>query len=541
MQNDAPSDLAASAISAGNSATGIDNLTKGVPVNDGPMTFPKKPDVLRLNGYSYFDQLYFGKHYDAFSMKAQTGFSDQYSRLRYVAANFAGLMSRVMADFMFGDTLTIDMDNNQDFIDELMDENQFKVQLYESALANSRRGDSVFKLRVDQRNVSDPDSPATIIIEETTPAIYFPTFSDKNARNTPAQDVLAWQFMVGTICYIHMEIHTPGYIQHEIYRYDPKQFKLLGSEDVTQFGFVPIEDTKVDRSLIFHIPNVRDGSGFFGTSDYFDLTPLFFALNNRISKIDNILDKHSDPILAVPPGVIDEEGKIKKESLGMFEVDNEQAGFNKPEYIVWNANLEYAFKEVDSLTAMLFMFSEISPESVGVEGTGSGARVESGRALKFKLLRTLAKRNRKRLYYEQAIKDMLTTAQDLAIAWNIAVGGERITKSETPKVDWGDGLIVDETEQIANAVSRVDAGLESRADAIAGLDDITPAEGAEKVKEIDAENTQDLPFAGETPPAAAGAPGAVPPNKDANPIYNNAPPPANKAGSTSAATASPSK
>lgn len=524
MQNDAPSDLTRSAISAGNNATNINNLTRGVPVNDGPLTFPKKADVLRANGYDYFDQLYFGKHYDAFSMKAMEGFSDQYSRLRYVAANFAGLMSRVMADFVFGDTLTVDMENNQEFIDALMDENQLKVQLYESALANSRRGDSVFKLRVGPRNISDPDELPTIIIEETTPAIYYPVFSDQNARFTPSGDVLAWQFVQNGITYLHKETHTPGYITHEIFRYDPKQFKILGQENAADFGFQDIEETKVDRSLIFHIPNVRDGSGFFGTSDYFDLTPLFFALNNRITKVDNILDKHSDPILAVPPGVIDEQGKIKKEALGMFEVDSENPGFNKPEYIVWNANLDSAFKEIDQLIQFLFMFSEISAESAGVDKGTSGSKVESGRALKFKLLRTLAKRNRKRLYYDQAIKDMLETAQDLAIAWGISIEDNKITETERPKIDWGDGLIVDETEEVSIAVDKVEAGLSSRADAIARLDGITPLEAQDKVTEIDKENTSDLPTPTAGGAAGAGA-GGVPGAPD-KPIAKPALPPA---------------
>ena len=130
----------------------------------------------------------------------------------------------------------------------------------------------------------------------------------------------------GDKCYLHKEIHTPGRIDHEVYQYDPNSGKIIAAMDPELFGIPKMELTKVGRSLVFFIPNYRDGE-FWGPSDYQDLKSLIYALNNRITKIDNILDKHSDPILAVPPGVIDEDGKVKKESLGMSEVDNETPGF----------------------------------------------------------------------------------------------------------------------------------------------------------------------------------------------------------------------
>jgi len=65
----------------------------------------------------------------------------------------------------------------------------------------------------------------------------------------------------------------------------------------------------------------------------------------------------------------------------MFEMD--EAG-NKPEYIVWNANLDSAMKEIDKMVEFLFMFSETSPDALGL---GKGGQAESGRALKMKLLR----------------------------------------------------------------------------------------------------------------------------------------------------------
>lgn len=450
-------------------------------------------DRPRLMAYDHYDQLYAGDHYKAFAIKAEKGFTDKYAQLRYISANFAGLMSRVMADMMFGieggNKLKFDCTDkgNQKFVDGLIDDNHLIAQLYESELANSRRGDTVFKVRIGPRD-NNPATDSTVIIEEIPASIYFPNLDVTSGRYTPTADVLIWQFQQNGNCYLHKETHQPGYIFTEIYRYDPNKQQIIATEVPEEFGFKSTEETKVQHSLIFHIPNVRDGS-FFGTSDYKDLEQLFFALNNRITKIDNILDKHSDPILAVPPGVIDEKGQVRKEALNMFEVDNENPGFNKPEYIVWNANLEYAFKEIDKIVDLLYMFSGIAQASTGYSSDAAGSgQAESGRALKFKLLATIRKRSQKIIYYDIAIKEMLEVAMTLAKAWSIQIDGNSVNTPEKPSIDWGDGVLQDTTEQINEEVSRVDGGLSSRADSIARIDGISPDEAAKKVKEIDAES-----------------------------------------------------
>lgn len=468
--------------------------------NESPLVFPKAADRPRLETYKSNDILFSGDHFTAFSIKGEKEFTERYKRLRYIVVNFAGLISRVMADMLFSENLTIQMTTktNQEFVDNLIEDNSLLTQLYESALGNSRRGDSVFVIRIGQRNPTVVTQKSTIIIEEIDPAYYFPVFDQGAARYTPTSDVLAWTFEQSGQTYLHKETHKPGYIFHEVYKYDPKAGKIIATMNVEDFGYKSQEETKIERSLVFHIPNIRDGK-FFGTSDYSDLITLFYALNNRITKIDNILDKHSDPILAVPPGVIDEKGKIKKEALGMFEVDNQEGGFNKPEYIVWNANLDAAENQIDKLLQMMMLIAELSPAAMGLDKEGLA---ESGRALKFKLLATIRKRNRKRRYYDQAIKDIIEVAQALAIAWNIDIDGVKpqsvAGKSERPKLIWPDGIINDETEVIDNEVSLVDAGLSSRAESISRIRDITPNEAAAKVKEIDAENGPKLPLIGAT-------------------------------------------
>jgi hypothetical protein len=206
-----------------------------------------------------------------------------------------------------------------------------------------------------------------------------------------------------------------------------------------------------------------------------------FALNNRMTKIDNILDKHSDPILAVPEGVLDEQGNVKKEAFGMIEVKGDK---DKPEYIVWNASLEVAFKEIDKLVEFMFMFSETSPDVLGL---GQG-QAESGRALKMRLLRTLAKRNRKQLYYDQALKEVLYICQLLSKAKGYTVNGKKVTDIPViPQIKWADGIVNDPIEDTTVETMKVELGLTSKKRSIMKLEGVEEAEAEAIIEDIDNE------------------------------------------------------
>ena len=373
--------------------------------------FPYPESRTRLIQYGYYEKLFVGDHFNAFNIKIDNEqYGREYSRLRYVKANFAGLISKVIADFLFSEPIKIKCpEGDQDFIDSLVRANNLNTQLYESALSNSYNGDAVLKIRSGYRNKFDTQQ--AVIIEDITPSVYFPKVDGFNVRAVPDEVELAWTFKLNDKEYLRKEIHRSGVIINEVY--ELKGTKIVQKVGVDILGLNLAEDitTGISEPLIYHVPNWKAGNRYFGISDYHDLDNLFYAINNRLTKTDNILDKHSDPILAVPPGILDEKGNVKKKALGVIEVAEGENG--KPEYVVWDANLESAFKEVEKLVEVLLMTSEISPDAFGM---GSG-QSDSGRALKYKLLRIIAKAARKKLYYDNAIKKTLYTAQVLAKKW----------------------------------------------------------------------------------------------------------------------------
>jgi hypothetical protein len=447
--------------------------------------FPSEDSIVRLRQYSTYERLLEGNHYSAYMGEVGDKFSDKYKYLRYLTCNFPGLLSKVMADVLFGEKVTIESgdknEKEQEFIDALMYENKLDTQLYESALMNATRGDAVLRVRVEDKQ---------IIIEDINPAMYFPEVG-KNFRDDPNKKVLAWKEYVDNEkgkreTYLIEEIYTPGMIETQIHQMkgsdDQEVVKKISVKEYSEIAGTEYEekvDTGIEEIPIVHIPNFRINNRYFGISDYHDLQSLFFAINNRMTSIDNILDKHSDPILAVPEGVLDENGNVRKEALQMFEF---REGEDKPEYIVWNANLDMAFQQIDELIKMIFLMGEVSPDVVGLDTGRTSA--ESGRALKMRMLRTIAKKNRKALYYELGIQKAVEIASMFAKAGNLV--GDIKYKGDPiiPNVQFADGVVDDKVEEVQNETLKVEAGLTSKKRAIKVIEDMDDEQADALIDEI---------------------------------------------------------
>ena len=441
--------------------------------------FPDDSSENRLRLYGRYEKLLSGDHFSVYAKHKE--FLGDYNRLRYLVANFAGLISKVMADVLFGEKVQVQTgeDKSQEFIDALFEHNDLNSQFYESSLMNSARGDALFRVRVEDEEIK---------IEDINPAMYFPNISE-NYRQEPKTKTLAWREDHGGHNYLVKEIHSVGKIEMQA-------FLMKSKDDNTIVNKVPLDDynllsghdyeetqeTGIDEIPIVHIPNYRIKNEYWGLSDYGDLETLFLALNNRITKIDNILDKHSDPILAIPEGILDEDGNVRKEALGLIE---KGADGDVPEYIVWNANLDSAFKEIDEIVKMLFLISEVSPDVVGLD-TGR-ASAESGRALKLRMVRTLAKKNRKSLYYEDGLKKVFRLAGKFASNGYMVGGKKYKVKDISPTIRFADGVIDDKVEEISLETTKLEAGLTTRARSLAVLEDMGVSDAEEIIKNVDEE------------------------------------------------------
>lgn len=480
-----------------------------VSAGAGKPIYPYPDQQPRLDRYAFNSLLFDGNHFDAFKIKiGNDAYNKNYSRLRYIVNNFPGLISKICADMMFGDKPRITLpegansDDNADWLENWLHDTDFFTTCYESAMTSSYKGDTIFKLRVGE--LHDPTKPS-VIVEQLQPDFYFPKIDPMNVSADPKEVEISFVIQINGDDYLRKEIHEAGYIHNELWKLNGKEIthqvplEMLNDPDLEDE-----EATGVNRLLLVHNPNWKDGRSYFGKDDYYDLTTLFYAINNRFSKIDNILDKHSDPILAIPEGILDEEGRVKKENLGLFEKGQDG---ETPEYIVWNASLESAFSEIDRLLESLYLFSEISPDAMGQFKDATAA---SGRALKYRMMRTVAKVKRKQMYFDHSIKEVIYLAQMLALEHGVEALGSKYTGApEIPSVEWKHPIPQDSYEQAQEEELRLASGNQTLKDSIMNIDGLTDEQAEEKVKEIYAEKAKYapsivVPTAGDGTPAEPG-------------------------------------
>lgn len=446
-------------------------------------TWPPAGHTERLEKYALYRLLFFGRHQDVYN-RIQAWLDREVDKtMIYIVANFAGLISKICADLLFGEPIKVVVGKadspEQKAVDTILSDNNLHTVDYEMALSNSWRGDTVYKARFGKyRSWADSEQA---IIESVPAGVFFPHLNGDNIQEMTGA-TLAWEKKSGSRKYLRMETHEPGLIKNELWFLDGGRLKhKVPLNTLDEYADLKeIEETGYPGLLVEHVPNWRLDDMFWGISDYVDLESMFDELNNRVSKISRILDKHSDPKLILPPGVmryddIRKRWYVEKEDLQVIEVD-ELAG-DLPKYLVWDAQLEAAFKQIDKLLDLLMMMSEVSPAAFGMDKNGIA---ESGRALKFRLLRTLAKVNRKKLYFDQGLKNILYAAQVLDVTH-----GRGQYEPQMPRIEWADGLPADPLEQSEIENNRMAAGntsLESSIRRMDGLEGEALQEELAKIK-----------------------------------------------------------
>jgi hypothetical protein len=107
-----------------------------------------------------------------------------------------------------------------------------------------------------------------------------------------------------------------------------------------------------------------------------------------------------------------------------------------------------------------------------------------------RLIRTIAKRSRKKLYYDRAIKNLIYTVELLAKEGGYKISDEnniRISNPQLPAIAWQDGIVNDEVERTDIAIKKIDSGIMSRKQAVTELEGLDEPDVEELLKQVDEE------------------------------------------------------
>lgn len=265
-----------------------------------------------------------------------------------------------------------------------------------------------------------------------------------------------------------------------------------GSEKVAlPAGYLASVETHETVPLAVGLAALRDSddeSG--GEADSAGCEDLFFEIANRLRQVQKILDRHAEPGMNVPDGVLDDSGQLDIENKKVFSFGVDGRG---AEYIVWQAQLAEAYAEIDRLFDIIALLTETPPALWGRDKDG---KAESGRALKFRLLSGLGKARRAGKVLRAALAEIVRLALRREDVLQGRAPGEYSIVCELPTT-----FIADEIED-ADRVQRLRAaGAISIRNAVTDGQGLTGTDLEAEVAEITTESG-----------AAAGELGANTPN-----------------------------
>lgn len=453
----------------------------------------------RIDRYKENKKLFLGDHYDVFE-RLQNIPSDSV----YISSNMAGLICKKSADFLFGETPTFsagreDDSEEQKAIDRIVEENDLQMKLQQSATGNAFRGDSFFKIRWGQKwggKVPEKFDPFRIIVEAQNPKYVFPVESAGDASEIEAYHI-AYPTVVGGTgdedWILNVEAHYPNLIDYRKFEMTP--FDTFGME-VTEWKIgkeIKSErrtvETGIPFPLVVHIPNYATDDSWEGIDDISEHKPMFDEINNRLTRIAEILDKHADPSLAVPAGVLgeDENGNpifaVGRDKV--FEIMGKDDIV--PQYITWDGQLQSAFEELDRVTEMLLVNAEIPALALGKGDAGTSG--SSGLAIKFRMNSLLAKINRKRQFYNKGLKKMFLIAQMLE---HEQIGSKAKYDIVEPLVHFKDGLPQDDAE-LANIMNIRTGGKPtiSQKTALMRIDGLTEQQAERELEKLEEDSKRE--------------------------------------------------
>ena len=416
--------------------------------------FPFLAHKKRINRYAENMQMFRGEYKDIFDK-----YNINTNGSLYVSLNMAGIICKKSTDMLLGEAVQVtsgteDHSLEQSAIDEITKNNYMNIQNYESGLMSSIKGDSFYKVRWGQEwegSLSQEIDPSRVIIEDIPAEYCYPETSHFNKKKITTIHVCI-PIYADEKWYLTVESHSAGYVQYHMYEMKPSDVTLGTPTSWTiqnQVGDMQEEFTGINQPLVIHVPNYATDS-WEGHDDLSEHKSLFDEINNRLSQIASILDKHADPAMAVPAGVLEVDNmgnpifSVNREKV--FEIMGKDDIL--PQYVTWNGQLQHAYSELDRLINNLLMAAEIPEVALGKSGSGtSGA---TGIAVRMRMSPLLAKVNRKRQYFDRALKQVYLVAQMLE---TVADPSKNYTPV-VPVLKFSDGLPRDEMEDAQIAAIR---------------------------------------------------------------------------------------
>jgi hypothetical protein len=395
------------------------------PAGPDPLAFLSPADAARLERVRQARLLIDGRHREYFLDEGRTQFDFPAvragGRLRplYLTYNVLALISLKGADLLYGEAPLLRAPDRaqQDALDALAERCGLQRLLYACALDASAEGECFLEACVHRGEVYLRQVPADEVfpIGDVGPDGQYPAYACRRVRNVGTDDAPVLLLLEAT--------YLPGRIERRCFQVDarggrlevpleswtradagddPAQSALRTSQSETSLA--PVTHTGVPFNTITWVPNLLIRGR--AVSDYDGAIELQDALNAKNSQVGRVLLKHSDPRLAFPEELFDEQGNVRS--------DHEVFAFHDPQrlprYITWDAELQHAMADRAFILNQLLVRTETSPALLGLK---DGAAPDAYKKVRLESFNSLAKAARKAAFWRSGLRRALGVAQAL--------------------------------------------------------------------------------------------------------------------------------
>lgn len=431
--------------------------------------------IERLSLYNDYRNLYDGDFSKAFSstlLKIQKRYPlDNTTAQSLININLFWALTDFFKGFLTNQGIAVNVDDKvQDIWDTIALENNFISVLKEVYIDNSRFGNGLFKVALDNGKVK---------IFSISPDCWIPVFKNGNLNDIEGH-ILVYPLEVVKNGikkqYKKVEKHRRGYIENEIYEASNGVLgRKLTQEEMAEFDTLETEDFSDlwNDFIVFPTKNSTESDSYFGESDYKRCKSIVEEIMLTISQNSKIINRHANPKLSG-----------SEQNLEMNPVTNERffpdndflkVGTDgiKPEYVTADLQADAIQKHVDMLMNFFYILTKTPPQAYGLDISGN----MSGESLRKIFIAALSKVDDiKQVSFTSTIQKVVKCA----MAFNS-------TPVESVNVAWGEPIPADYSEMVETENSRVSAGTQSKLTTIMTLDNVSEEDARVELSRIHAE------------------------------------------------------
>jgi hypothetical protein len=444
-------------------------------------------------------------------------------------------------------------------LNRLVEENDIHQLIYNFTVGAAIRGDAFLKVYHDYRNdyselealgLPKPvDAKRETVIQTVNPSYVFPELAKGSSTAFKAVNIAYVQWLDkdtgdtslieptpranGTslfkkkqtaVPYLIVERHLAGFIIHEKYLLTAQTVALVGAISVPVYNIVEKVDTGLEVDvvitgtpvpLVFHFAYKQTDTKWRGVGAIEKIAAKLVAISDRLTALDWVIHKHSDPILTGPE--IEGMGDMVRLGGAYISRTNDDPDVK---FVTWDAKLDHAFRELDILYSEVFAMAQLpsflfgssitSAQSQGggtshTDGTTTKLRYAPVSALLDRLNTSLAKCLGDTLYYAQVLENYANKHDDTGEA----IDGFEAYEPSFPTIKLSNGIPANDAETTDIIVLRYTSGLIDKQTAIKQLDRVDDDHAMEMIKRIEADQIKQREDA-ILPQGALGSTGLAP-------------------------------